>query len=439
MRFTSVLVIILSLVMIPCGVSAKHDYVDINNPFIRKIPIAVPVFKAMSGSSAETALTRSAADLLSDSLQFTGYFKMLDRGAFLIDPDKYDIVAPKINFQNWTVVGAELLVTGGILAQGDSVDFELRLYDTFKEQLVVGKRYRGTTADVRRIIHRFCSEIIFKLTGSYGVFSSKICFVSTTAAGQKEIFTCDFDGTNVRQFTDNKSINLSPDWSYDGRWIAYTSYAQGKPDLFIRHTTENRGAVVSKTGASISPAWFPGRLELAASLSFSGDPEIYLLTVKGKIIKRLTNKVGIDASPTWSPDGTQMAFVSKRAGSPQIYIQNIETDQVNRLTFQGKNNTEPSWSPRGDQIAYAAFEDGKINIRVIGVDGKGLLQLTRDSGNNESPSWSPDGSLIVFSSDREGPSRIYVMTAFGTDQRRLLSLPGRQSEPKWSESLRNNE
>lgn len=438
MRFASVLVIVMSLMVIPIGVSAKHDYVDISNPFLRKIPIAVPVFKAMSGSSTEAALTRKAADMLSDSLQFTGYFKMLDHSAFLIDPDKYDIVAPKINFQNWTVVGAELLVTGGVLAQGDNLDFELRLYDTFKERLVVGKRYRGTMADTRRIIHRFCSEIIFKLTGSYGVFNSKICFVSTTAAGQKEIFTCDFDGTNIKQFTANKSINLSPAWSSDGQWLAYTSYARGKPDLFIRHMTEKRGAVVTKEGSNISPAWFPGRFEVAASLSFSGDPEIYLLTGKGKVIKRLTNKIGIDVSPAWSPDGKRMAFVSKRAGSPQIYIKNIETGQFNRLTYQGKNNTQPSWSPRGDQIVYAAFEDGNLNIRVIGIDGKGLLQLTRDSGDNESPSWSPDGSLIVFSSSREGPSRIYVMTAFGTDQRRLLSLPGRQSEPKWSKSLRND-
>ena len=49
--------------------------------------------------------------------------------------------------------------------------------------------------------------------------------------------------------THTKSITLSPAWSSDGQWIAYTSYARGKPDLYIKHLKEKRGTVVSKTGA----------------------------------------------------------------------------------------------------------------------------------------------------------------------------------------------
>ncbi len=240
------------------------------------------------------------------------------------------------------------------------------------------------------------------------------------------------------QITHNQSINLSPAMSHDGKWVAYTSYAKGKPDLFIQNISDNRISVVDKKGMGISPAWIPGKFELAASLSFSGDPEIYLLTGTGKVINRLTDSLGIDLSPTWSPDGRKMAFVSRRGGTPQIYIQNMNSGNAERLTFQGNNNTQPEWSPKGDKIVYTALEKGNgFNVCIIGVDGKGLTRLTYAQGDNESPSWSPDGSMIAFSSTREGTSRIYVMTAYGADQRRLMSMPGQQSEPKWSPGVTN--
>jgi len=412
-----------------------YDYIDITNPFLRKIPLAVPLFNKMSSSDATAKLSKEASDLLSDTLEFTGYFKMIDRDAFLVAPQTETTSAP-VRFHNWTSIGAELLVTGGVLIEDDLLEMELRLYDTFKEQMLVGKRYKGSMVDQRKMIRRFCGEVIYKLTGDKGIFDSEIAFVSTSS-GHKEIYICDFDGYNPKQLTNINSITLSPAWSSDGKWMAYTSYAKGKPDLYIKHLKEKRGAIISKKGINISPAWVPGEFLLSATLSFSGDPEIYLLTGTGEIIKRLTKKRGIDLSPTWSPDSKHMAFVSKRSGTPQIYIKNIDSGLVNRLTFEGHYNTQPSWSPKGDKIAYSAMKQGRSDIFVIGIDGRNPIQLTQDDGSNESPSWSPDGSLVVFSSTREGPSRIYVMTVFGTDQRRLLTMPGEQTEPQWSPSVVN--
>jgi TolB protein len=132
-----------------------YDYIDISNPFLRKIPLAVPLFKSAGGSPSEAQLARSSADLLASSLEFTGYFKLLDRGAFLFDPAKDGILAPQINFANWTVIGAELLVTGLFEQREEKIAVELRLFDTFKGQRVLGKKYAGRTSDQRKIIHRF--------------------------------------------------------------------------------------------------------------------------------------------------------------------------------------------------------------------------------------------------------------------------------------------
>ena len=411
-------------------------YIDITNPFIRKIPIAIPPFKTGAVVPAVEQMALNGANLLSDSLEFTGYFKMLDRDAFLIGPEGFDIIAPNINFRNWTAIGAELLVTVGMTVRGDVVEMEFRLFDTFEGRLLVGKRYKGWMNDIRRMVHRFCGEVIFYLTGNRGVFDSEIAFISN-GTGNSEVFISEFDGYDPRQFTHTGNITISPAWSSDGKWIAYTAFPRGRPGLYIKHRTEKRGAVFSKAGVKLDPAWVPGRFELAATLSYQKDPEIYLLTGTGKIIKRLTYSRGIDVSPAWSPDGKKMAYVSKRSGTPQIHIMNMENGRNERLTFEGRYNQQPSWSPKGDKIAFTAMADGQINIHVIGVDGTGLMQLTRHAGDNESPSWSPDGSLIVFSSTREGPARIYVMTSFGTDQRRLLALPGEQKTPEWSPRIVN--
>lgn len=415
----------------------QYEYIDISNPFLRKIPLAVPLFKNENGTAAEKRLSNSSADLLASSLEFTGYFKLLDRGAFLFDPQKDGVLSPQINFANWTVIGAELLITGLFKEVDGNITMELRLFDAFKAHRIIGKKYAGKEADQRQMIHRFCGEVIKYLTGHRGVYGSKIAFVST-GSGNKEIYSCDFDGYNPQQVTRNRSINLSPAWSSDGRYLAYTSYKNKKPDIFIKDLAEMQETSINEKGLNITPAWVPGKFELAATLSFSGDQEIYLLTGSGKVIKRLTSIRGIDLSPTWSPDGKKFAFVSNRAGSPQIYVQDLASEKVRRLTYEGNYNTQPNWSPQSDKIVYASVMDGRRNIVVMGLDGQEPLQLTGESGDNEAPSWSPDGSLIVFSSNREGPFRLYVMTAFGTDQRRLLVMTGEQTNPKWSTNDFNN-
>ncbi len=416
---------------------AEYDYLKFTNPFIKKVPIAVPELRNINDHPMGIELTRRGADTLSSNLAFTGFFKLLDRNAFLIDSQKNELMPSNIKFKNWTAIRAEYLVTGGITVfEDDLIQTEFRLYDTFRGKLIIGKRYKGWKNDLDRMVRRFSSEIVFNLTGVKGIFNSKIAFISKQSQ-KKEVYICDFDGSNAQRYTKTRSITLSPAWSSDGKWIAYTSYVRGKPDLYIRNIMQKHGVVIRKKGSNITPDWVPGRFELAASLSFSGDPEIYLLTGKGKVIKRLTNNKGIDISPSWSPDGRKMAFVSKRAGTPQLYIKEIFSGDLQRLTFVGKQNTQPCWSPKGDRIAYSGMQHGLNQILVISSKGGDPVQLTFE-GDNESPSWSPDGNLIVFSSTREGVSRIYVMTAIGTDQRRLLALPGVQSEPSWSPAFSNN-
>jgi TolB protein len=422
------------LMLMPHAVNAEIKYFDLTNPFLRKIPMAVPAFQSMSKHPTELNQVGPFSKELMEMLEFSGYFKMLDRGSFLHDPQKSGITRTTINFQNWTMVGAELLITGGLRMEGGQLVSELRLFDTFKSKLLIGKRYRGKVEDRREVVKRFCAEVLLVLTGHAGFFDSQLAFVSN-GTGNKEIFKCDFDGKNVRQVTKKRSITSFPAWSSNGRHLAFTSYDRGPVQIIIKDLKTMAESRVRYKGVQISPAWVPNRFELTATLSRGGDQEIYLLTGKGKMIKRLTNSRGIDVDATWSPDGKKIAFVSKRSGRPQIYIKEINTGRVQRLTFEGNYNTQPCWSPKGNMIAYSSMAQGEINIFVMDIERNDPIQLTFNQRDNEAPSWSPDGSLIAFSTTREGNSRIYVMTAYGTDQRRLLKMPGGQFHPRWSPNI----
>ncbi len=389
-------------------------------------------------SQIEKNLAVSITEELSSILKFTGYFRLISPEAFLEDPKEVGITQQRLTFRNWTVTGAELLVTGSVIEDNGGLVIEFHLFDTFREEELVGKKYIGKKTSIKRIVKRFGTEIVKKFTGKQGLFHSKIAFVSN-GLGNKEIYICDFDGATPRRITTTKTITLSPAWSSNGKYLAYTSYQEGKPDIYVRNLKNAQTMILSaRKGTNITPAWLPGKDLIAASLSFEGDQGIYLLTRTGKLRKRLTgkwSKWGIDVSPSFSPDGTKMVFVSKRSGSPQLYIQDLNTRRIRRLTYEGTYNTSPSWSPAGDKIAYSGAVEGRFHIFVIGADGRNPVQLTKNSGDNESPSWAPDGSLIVYSSTQEGASRIYIMNAFGNDQRRLLFVSGEQTSPTWSANI----
>ena len=169
----------------------------------------------------------------------------------------------------------------------------------------------------------------------------------------------------------------------------YVSYARGKPDIYIKNLKGNRGAIVNNKGSNLSPDWMPGKLTLAAALSFSGNQEIYLLTKKGEVTKRITKTWGVNVSPRFSPDGRKIAFTSNRGGTPQIYIKNLDGGAARRITFTGRYNTSPAWSPDGKKIAYVGIEKNAVNIFVITIaSGLGTpVQLTMDQGSNEDPSF----------------------------------------------------
>ena len=418
-------------------------YIDINSPLQQKIPIAIPSFKQEGGEAAHKPMGKELAEMLSNGLDFSGLFSILDPAVFLQDPENIGVEKDEIKFPEWRFLGADLLVRGSYLVQGRRLQLEVRLFDIIHQKLLFKSTYGSDLAEARQTILRFADEMMLHLTGELGIFSTKIAFVGDVTGG-KEIYMADFDGSNVEQFTYDRSIGLSPDWSGDGKKISYVSYKYENPDIYVADLiTKAVNRITYGKGLNIAPAWHPKETKLAATLrrerrvaEKSENPDIYLLDIRGKILRQLTANWAIDVSPSWSPDGQKLAYVSNRAGKPQIYVLDLASNRSKRLTFEGDYNTSPAWSPRGDRILYTGLHNGQFDIFMINPEGRELRQLTGGEGKNENPCWSPDGRLILFQSNRGGTTTLWVMQANGTGQRRLrLKLGGSHTEPAWSPRL----
>jgi TolB protein len=368
---------------------------------------------------------------MSNDLDLSGYFIPMDKAAFL-EENKAAFTVDEIQFRDWSTIGADLLLKGSYSCIGQSVEAEVRLFDVFRGRQILGKRILGRADDHRALMHRISNDIIYLLTGQKGMFLSKIAFVGT-ATGNKEIYLCDYDGYNVKQVTNDKSIALMPRWSPQGDKVFYNSYKDGEgPALYLMDIASGRSTKVSaRKGLNTGAAWAPDGQSVALTLNVGDNMDIHRIDLSGKILDRLTNSWGINVSPTFSPDGTKVAFVSNRSGGPQIYVKDLANGREERISFEGKYNTSPFWSSL-NKIAYTGMDEGRFNIFTIDPDGRGLRQLTAGQGNNEDPCWYVNGRHLLFSSSREGGFHIYLMNANGQNQRRITNFKGEQTSPSWS-------
>lgn len=418
------------------GSDAADVYLSISRGGGQRLRLAIPDFTLTDGGrSVDDGLGREMAQTLGEDLRVYRFFDVIENRQFLQEAAQADARAGDIVFKEWAELGAQALVKGTFAQDGQDFIIECRLFDVSGQSMIAGKRYRGPGDAIASIMHRCADEIMLRFTGEPGIAQTKVAFLSRQR-GNKELFIMDYNGTNIRQITQERSIVLSPAWAPDGKEIAITTYRDRNPDLFAISLNGNgRRPLSQQPGLNSAAAWSPDGGRLAFVLTKDGNPEIYSMNRNGTDLRRLTNHAAIDTSPAWSPTGRQIAFVSGRSGSPQIYIMEAEGSNVRRLTYQGTYNASPSWSPRGDRIAFGSMEGSRFDVFVINVDGSGLQRLTNGNGSNESPSWAPDGRFLVFSSTRTGTPQLFRMYDDGSGQQQLTFLEGGGLSPGWSPRL----
>ena len=404
----------------------------------QKFPIAVSPLKNLAGNTADSArLSTGIADAMVHDLELSGWFRVIDRSAYIEGVQTSGITLGAFDFKDWSTIGAEGLVKGGFSVKGEDIEVELRLFDVYQNKERIGKRYTGRVRDFRRIAHKFVDEIINQFTGIPGVFNTRIAYVSNSGGRFKEIYVSHLDGSEKFQVTDNHTINLSPSWSADGRSILYSSFKERNQTLYLFELFSGKEVKFSPrvAGRYLSGKLSPDGQSVVATFESGGNTNLHLLDRSGNLIRRLTENPGIEVSPAWSPDGKQIVYVSDRSGSPQLYILELQSGKSRRLSYSGAYNTSPEWSPKGDRIVYTGRVGNRFAIFSIAADGGEPRKLTAESSDSEDPTWSPDGRFIAFSSNRAGRYHLYVMQASGENQRRLTGSGGDDTKPSWSPRL----
>lgn len=431
----------------PAGaLSDREIYIDPGRAGSRKLRLAIPTFSFVPKAGNDVKISPSDLETytqrLGDLLSFTGYVENMPRAGFVA---KQNPALRDVKFEEWTSINTEMLILVKISGDDkESLNFEMSLFDIKKRNRLVGKAFsRIHKQEVDVILRRFADLCVEALTGQLGIFSSKIAFVGTRAAGlPRQIFIANFDGTDLQEITNNKSINMSPAWSADGTKLSYTSFKDGRANIYVYNLiTKRTTRLTNGPGNNSGSNWSPNGKTIVFSGSVGGMTSIYTMDADTGANRKLfiSSASGVEVEPAYSPDGNLLAFVSGRFHRPHIFVRDLATGQDTRITFAGWYNSSPSWRPDGKKLAFAGYdkEIDRYDIFLVNPDGRQLERLTLDQGDNEKPTWSPDGRFILWQSNRtgvrgsKGTHKLFVMTGDGANQHPLAIPLADVLMPSW--------
>jgi TolB protein len=208
-----------------------------------------------------------------------------------------------------------------------------------------------------------------------------------------DIFTANWDGSDVRQLTTSSGYDAEATLSRDGKKIVFTS-------------------------------------------TRDGDLDLYSMNADGTGVQRLTDEAGYDGGAFFSHDGKYIVYRAHHPTDPkeledyrallkeglirptklELYVMSADGTNKRKITDYGAASFAPFFHPDGKRIIFSSNKDDprgrEFDLYIIGVDGNGLERITYSSGFDGFPMFSSDARLLVFASNRnaakEGDTNVFV-------------------------------
>ena len=203
--------------------------------------------------------------------------------------------------------------------------------------------------DVRTGRTRRVSQIRagLNITPVYQPGGNAILYAQGTGYGT-DLVLADLDSSAPRKITIGRGTdNTSPSYSPDGHQIAFISGKSGSPQVYIMDADGSNVQLLTPYTPGVrsyraSPDWSPDGRAIAYEQQ-DGNFQIWMIDIRERVPKQLTSE-GENEDPSWAPDGRHIVFTSSRSGTKQLWILDTESGRARQLTHT-KGARLAAWSP----------------------------------------------------------------------------------------------
>lgn len=232
-----------------------------------------------------------------------------------------------------------------------------------------------------------------------------------------DIVTIRQDGKGARRITDGVEDNFMPQFSPNGKSIAFLS--NRRDDIENLYLIGVKGGKITRLTDEELPlkgfAWSPTGDMIACNFGVGDDDYIMIADPTKKRAKRVLSKRNVEYSLAgdyggpfpWSQGGQRLLFLSNEMDVVDIGQLDVGTGKARWLVRSKNDKYLPQWSPDGLSLAYMEHSEPDVVVRI--KKGKVAKTVSPVGGSCRAMRWMPDGKRVIFvNGSSVKPEEIYI-------------------------------